>query len=308
MEKCRKAGMFLLFLCLLASCGRGAEPAGEDGLRVLTSFYPVYLIAQEVTAGTDGIILENMAQPQTGCLHDYELTISDMKKLETADILLVNGGGMEAFLGQALEQYPGLRIVDTSAGISLLTEDYHHHHGEGEPHEGEGNPHIWLLPENAAEQASAICGALCEAAPEERDTLERNTARFSEKMENLTRQAAALPVPEGEKAAIFHEGFAYLAELFGLEAEIGIFAEEYQEPSAKELAGAADEMREDGISLLLAAGDSGGKYARILAAETEGQNVLLDPLTTQAEGHDTYAERMERNIAAIRQALEGAEE
>lgn len=307
MKKCWRAGRFLIFLCLLAGCGRGAETAETDGLRVLTSFYPVYLIAQEVTAGTEGIILENMAQPQTGCLHDYELTISDMKKLETADILLVNGGGMEAFLGQALEQYPKLRIVDTSEGVSLLTEDFHHHHGEDEPHEAEGNPHIWLLPENAAEQAAAICGALCEAVPEERETLERNTAHFSEEAERLTEQAAALSLPEGEQAAIFHEGFAYLAELFGLEAEIGIFAEEYQEPSAQELARAADEMREDGISLLLAAEDSGAKYARILAGESEGQTVLLDPLTTKAKENDSYAGRMERNIAAMRRALEGAE-
>lgn len=299
--------MFLLSLCLLAGCTGGTEIAETGGLRVLTSFYPVYLIAQEVTAGTDGIILDNMAQPQTGCLHDYELTISDMKKLEKADILLVNGGGMEAFLGQALERYPDLCIVDTSAGIPLLTEDYHHHR-EDEPHEGEGNPHVWLLPENAAEQAAAICGALSEAMPEERETLERNTAHFSEETERLAERAAALPVTEGEQAAIFHEGFAYLAEFFGLNAEIGIFAEEYQEPSAKELAGAADEMREDGISLLLAADDSGAKYARILAGESGGHAVLLDPLTTKAEENDTYAGRMERNIAAMRQALEGAEE
>ena len=111
--------MFLLSLSLLAGCTGGTEIAETGGLRVLTSFYPVYLIAQEVTAGTDGIILDNMAQLM-GCLHDYELTISDMKKLENADILLVNGGGMEAFLGQALERYPDLCIVDTSAGIPLL--------------------------------------------------------------------------------------------------------------------------------------------------------------------------------------------
>lgn len=307
MKKYRKAGIFLLFLCLLASCGRGAEEEGSDGLRVLTSFYPVYLIAQEVTAGTEGILLENMAQPQTGCLHDYELTIADMKELEKADILLVNGGGMEAFLGQALERYPHLQIVDTSAGIALLQEDYHHH-GEAEAHEGAGNPHIWLLPGNAAAQAQAISDALGAARPEAQAVLERNTARFTQEMERLEREAANLPVAEGEKAAIFHEGFAYLAELFGLEAEIGIFAEEYQEPSAKELAAATDEMRGERITLLLAAADSGEKYARVLAAESGGQAVLLDPLTTQAAENDTYAGRMEQNILTMRQALEVAEE
>lgn len=301
-----RGGIALLLMCLLASCGQ--EEAETDGLRVLTSFYPVYLIARDVTAGTENIVLENMAQPQTGCLHDYELTISDMKKLERADVLLVNGGGMEAFLTQALEQYPALRIVDTSDGIALI-KDAHHHHDE-EPHEdehAEGNPHIWLSPENAAMQAETICNALSEAVPEERALLEQNTAQFVEKTKALTREAEALSVPEGEKAAIFHEGFAYLADFFGLDAEIGIFAEEYQEPSAMELAHAADEMREDGISLSLAAADSGEKYARVLSAETGGQTVLLDPLTIETEKEDAYASRMEQNIAAMRQILEGAE-
>lgn len=307
MRKYWKAGILLLFLCLLVSCGGRTEEEKANDLRVLTSFYPVYLIAQEITEGTEGITLENMAQPQTGCLHDYELTIADMKKLEDADILFVNGGGMEAFLEQALEQNPHLKIVDTSAGIVPLREDYHHH-GEPELHEGMGNPHIWLLPENAAAQAQAVSDALCSARPEARETLERNAVCFAAEMDGLEQEAATLRMPKGEKATIFHEGFAYLAELFGLDAEIGIFAEEYQEPSAKELAEAADEMREDGVSLLLTANDGGEKYAYVLAAETGGQAVLLDPLTTQASGDDTYAARMKQNIAAIRRALEVPEE
>ena len=84
--------LFLLSALLFTACGTEKNKTGEtDKLTVVTSFYPVYLLAQEIVQGAEGIRLENMAQPQTGCLHDYELSISDMKLLETADIFIING-------------------------------------------------------------------------------------------------------------------------------------------------------------------------------------------------------------------------
>ena len=86
--------LFLLSALLFTACGTEKNKTEEtDKLTVVTSFYPVYLLAQEIVQGAEGIRLENMAQPQTGCLHDYELSISDMKLLETADIFIINGGG-----------------------------------------------------------------------------------------------------------------------------------------------------------------------------------------------------------------------
>ena len=76
--------LFLLSALLFTACGTEKNKTEEtDKLTVVTSFYPVYLLAQEIVQGAEGIRLENMAQPQTGCLHDYELSISDMKLLET---------------------------------------------------------------------------------------------------------------------------------------------------------------------------------------------------------------------------------
>ena len=130
--------LFLLSALLFTACGTEKNKTEEtDKLTVVTSFYPVYLLAQEIVQGAEGIRLENMAQPQTGCLHDYELSISDMKLLETADIFIINGGGMESFLEQALERYPELTVVDTSEGIALLEEEEHHHHHHHHHHHDE---------------------------------------------------------------------------------------------------------------------------------------------------------------------------
>lgn len=71
-----------------------------------------------------------------------------------------------------------------------------------------------------------------------------NAARFKAETDALLQEAAQLNLPEGTEAEVFHEGFAYFAELFGMEIASGIFVDEYQVPSAKELTEAADEARE----------------------------------------------------------------
>lgn len=297
-----------LLLLLLSGCGAGKDAADAEKIHVVTSFTPIYLLAQEVTQGAEGITLSNMAQPQTGCLHDYEMTIADRKLLERADVFIINGGGMESFLDEAVAQYPDLKIIDTSVGIDLLEEDGHTHHGEETPEEhaahthGEGNPHIWLSPARAAMQAETICAALEEMDAQESALFAENTAKFRGETEELLAEAAALALPEGTFAAIFHEGFGYLAELCGMEPAVEIFADEYEEPSAKELIQAADEAKLHGIQYFLAAEDTGAKYGAVLAAENGEKCILLDPLTTQTDwsfSNASYIERMRQNIETI---------
>ncbi|MDO4531541.1 MAG: zinc ABC transporter substrate-binding protein [Bacillota bacterium] len=305
----KKISVLLLALAvLLAGCGKTTDTMeNREKLRVVTSFYPMFLLAQAVTEGAEGVELLNMAQPQTGCLHDYELTISDMKLLEGADVLLINGGGMESFLTQALERYPELIIVDTSAEIELLTVEEHHHHHEGEEahhghdhdHTHEGNPHIWLSPEGAAQQAEAMALALAELDAADAALFTENAEAFHEGAHGLEHKAHQIGIPEGEFAAVFHEGFDYITDLFHMEKVFGIIADEYQMPSAKELAEAADEAKGHGIRFFLTAADHGEIYAETLAAEVDEAVVVLDPLTTADEAGCSYLERMEKNIEAI---------
>lgn len=248
-----------------------------------------------------------MAQPQTGCLHDYELTISDMKLLEGADVLMINGGGMENFLEQALERYPDLQVVDTSAGVELLEEEAHHHHHEGETeaeHEGhdhdhEGNPHTWISLERAAEQAENIAAALSELDAADAEIFAENAEAFHTEAHALQEKANAIGIPEGEHTAVFHEGFAYFAELFHMETVFGIFADEYQMPSAKELTEATDEAKAHDIRFFLTAADNGKIYAETLAAEVDEEIIVLDPLTTADDAGLSYLKRMEKNIEAV---------
>jgi len=73
------------------------EARDEEKLTIVTSFYPMYILAKNLTQGTN-VDVVNLTEYKTGCLHDYQLTTSDMKKLENADIFIMNGGGMESFM------------------------------------------------------------------------------------------------------------------------------------------------------------------------------------------------------------------
>lgn len=300
-EKC--ISLLLLLSVFLAGCGGKPVNSIEstERLTVVTSFYPVYLLAQAVTAGAEGVELCNMAQPRTGCLHDYELTIADMKLLEGADVLVINGGGMESFLEQAMERYPDLTVVDTSAGISLLTEEYHHHGEEADAHahDHEGNSHLWLSPLRAAQQVENLAAALSELDGADAAVFAGNSAAFRKGAEALSARAAAIGISPGEPCEVFHEGFVYLAELFSMEPVSGVFADEYQIPSAKELAEVTEEAKRRAICFFLAAEDSGRIYGETIAAEAGEQVLVLDALTTAAEGDPSYLERMERNIEIV---------
>ena len=280
----------ILAFCLAAAmvlggCGNGSENTTEetaqaDGLTVVTSFYPVYLLAANVTDGVEGVTLEG------------------------ADVLLINGLGMESFLDKVMGQYPDLFIVDTSTGSATLAGDDHGHAHEGEEEgEEEVNAHIWLNPSNGVKQAEVICDALSQADPTNADKYAANTATFAESMESVIAQAEAINAAPGTEVAVFHEGFPYLTELCGLEVGVGIYADENEEPSAKEMAEAAEEIKEDGIKLLLAADDAGMKYAETLAAETGATVVELNPITSGELNKDVYRLGMERNLQILADAL-----
>ena len=90
--------LIVLVIALTAGCGqekKSSENGPADGkLKIITSFYPMYITALNVADGVDGVEIVNMTKPQTGCLHDYQLTTEDMKLLATGNVMIVNGGGM----------------------------------------------------------------------------------------------------------------------------------------------------------------------------------------------------------------------
>ena len=92
-----------------------AAPAQNENDKILlASFYPMYIMAINVADGVPGVKIVNMTKPQTGCLHDYQLTPQDMQSVSKAWAFIINGGGMESFIDKAIKQRPHLKIIDAS--------------------------------------------------------------------------------------------------------------------------------------------------------------------------------------------------
>ena len=86
-------------------------PVFAAGETVVTSFYPIWLLALNLADGVPGLEVRNLAAPDTGCLHDYQLQTGDMKTLAEADLFLVNGAGMESYLDLVYSAFPGLPVI-----------------------------------------------------------------------------------------------------------------------------------------------------------------------------------------------------
>lgn len=282
---------FLAAAVLLPLALSSCSEAEHSGIRVTASFYPVYIIAENVVGGVPGIDLRSMAQPQTGCLHDYQLTTADMRSLEDTDLFIVNGGGMESFLDNALELFPELDVIDTSAGVTSL--DGHDHGHTGHDH-GE-NSHYWMYPENAVVQAENICGALSEICPEYADEFRQNTDAFKESVSGIETFDG-----KGISVCVFNEAFEYLHLSYGFDVAAVVEMDENETPSAKELAEIITEINEGGIDLLIAADDASKTVADTIARETGAGVVVLDPMLTGDPVPERYTEAMNENARILK--------
>ena len=125
--------MLLLLLVMLVFSGCSRENVDTSKLNIVTSFYPMYIATANIVDGVEDVTLQNLTATTTGCLHDYQLTTANMITLSSADILVVNGEGMETFIDKALNACENLNVIDASEGI--LEQHEKKQHDENDLHE-----------------------------------------------------------------------------------------------------------------------------------------------------------------------------
>ena len=277
----------LLLAGILALPARADEP-----LRVVTSFYPVYVAMLNVSAGVPGVEVHNLTSPHIGCLHDYQLTAGDVRQLADADLLLANGAGMETFLGKVKEQSPSLRVVEVSEGIPLM----------------DGNPHVWVSFEGASRQVDNIAEALALASPEKADTFRANAETYKAALAALDEKMKSSLAPyAGTPIVTFHQAFPYFARDYKLDL-VGVIAREPgTEPSARELADTISLVRERKVKALFAEPQFPDKSAQVISRETGVKVYELDPVVTgpsePSEARGAYLRAMEKNLGVLQEAL-----
>ena len=188
--------VIIAFLCMTVLC-----PAADstNSIRIITSFYPIYIHTLNVTAGAEGITVTNLVKPTAGCLHDYAFTAGDLVAVTKADIMIINGNGMESFIDKAMKGSPKLKILDSSKGIEVIKDG-----------NGIVNPHIWVSVSGAIGQVENIARELASADPARAQLYFMNASNYVVKLQAL-RQKMKDGLKDISKRDIitFHEAFPY---------------------------------------------------------------------------------------------------
>lgn len=259
---------------------------------IVTSFYPMYVAAENVIGDVKGVTLENLSEPQTGCLHDYQLTTEDMKLLSKADLFIVNGGGIETFLTDVASNYPELDIIEACQNVPLL--------GDGD----EENAHAWMSISDYRIQLATIESALEQADSEHADAYHENAKAYDEKLAALQdeqdeiRQAA-----KGQNVIIFHEAYDYVAEDYGLNVSYVLDLDEERQVSAGEVADVLDQIQKDNVSYIFAEELYGSDMGKTVESESNVKVIYLDACNRGDYSKDSYLTAMQSNIDKLREAF-----
>ncbi len=296
----KKVFAFLLALVLL--------PAASLGETIVTSFYPIWLLALNLADGVPELEVRNLAAPGTGCLHDYQLQTGDMKVLSEADLFLVNGAGMESYLDHVFSAFPDLPVAEAAAGIPLLTETDALTIGENED-DGEINAHIWLSAANAAVMAENLAAAMEARFPNCQEKIEDNRKALQARLlaldQELREGLSGLP---RNGIITFHEAFPYFARAYGLDIVAVVNREPGETLTPAQLAQLAEAIVALDAPPLFVEPQYEDLSARTLAAETGAAIYTLDPVVTGPEEDvppDYYETVMRRNMETLREALGG---
>lgn len=302
--------------------GDGVSPADAD-LTVVTGVYPLEWLAQEIGGDTTAVVqlTEPGAEP-----HDLELTGRQIAEVSEADIVF-HVGGLQPAVDEAAAQEGEDTSLDVADLVSLRPagggedEDHDHDHGHDHDHEGEDDhaheeedghdhgehdPHFWLDVDLMAETAEALAERMGEANPEGADTYRREAERVAGELAAIGEEyEEGLASCQHREVVVGHTAFSYLTDRYDLE-QIGVSGVDPEnEPSPSQIADIADIVNERDISTIFTEPLMPAETADTIAAETDAQVEVLDPLegvTDQSPGDD-YPSIMRGNLEALTTAL-----
>lgn len=283
----------LAAVLILSGCSKKQTENKADTVKITATFYPLYIMCLNITAGIPDVELSMLAPPQTGCLHDYMLTTKDMQAITSCDILVANGAGMETFLDKAVDMKKG-SLITAAEGYALIDK----------------NPHVWVSPKGALYEVKKIAEGLESLDVKHKTLYEANAGIYFARLAELSEKMHTELFPyEGSCIITFHEAFPYFASDFGLKLASVVEREPGTVPSAKELDSIITQIKEiqkNGKHICLYAEPQySSSSADIIAKETGLTVYELDPCVTGEMTADAYINAQEKNLAVLEKSLSG---
>ena len=281
----------ILLLLLLSGCKHTNTQA-----QIVATTGPVWEFTNAICQGTN-IQVAQLITESVSCLHDYTLQSSQVQLLESADLVIQSGFGLEDFFDDSIKI--ATNVVDASAGITPICTESHVHHDHTHSHEKD--PHIWLSPDNAAIMSKNIYDILVKTYPEHKDQFKSNYQALSNKFSELSNYAeTCLSNLACRNLITFHDGFSYMADAFNLHILHSIEEDSGSEASAAQLISICQTVTSNHIPAIFIEKNGSDSAANIIANETGAKVYTLD----MAISGTGYFDAMYHNINTLKEALE----
>lgn len=276
------------------------QEKSTERISVVTSFYPLYFFAKEIASESADVynITPSGAEP-----HEYEPTSQDIASIERSNLLILNGGGLEAW-GESIT-----RNIDPNhtniivAGEGLITGTF------VEDGKVIADPHIWLSPVLAEEMVDRITQGFMQADPSNEALYLSNAEALKSRLVNLdSLYTQDLAICKEKNIITSHSAFGYLAQAYGLTQVSLAGLSPDVEPSAKELGAIATFAKENDVKYIFFESLTSPKLAETIAKEVGAQTLTLNPIEGLANedmssGKDYFTE-MEKNLINLKTALQ----
>jgi len=311
-------------LSLFLTCGcspappvfRGAKP-GQ--LKILTSFPPIYCFAANV-AGEHGKVLCLLTEHGP---HDYQATPLDSIKVAQADVVLVNGLGIDEFITKPVADARKKRIVievgeaiPDDKLIHLEEGDRKHVHADGtECEHGDHDPHVWLGPHLAQVMVDSIAKKLGELQLEHTSAFAASAAAYGKQLQELQNYGQEkFKARKNRRVIVTHDFLRYFAQAYPIEIVGSIQPKPGIEADAGQMAKLVKLCKEKDVQVIVVEPQYPKAAAESLQRHLKGQGIDMrlaefDPLETAVAGADgnpdpeLYLRRMRANIDNLVQAL-----
>jgi ABC-type Zn uptake system ZnuABC Zn-binding protein ZnuA len=295
-------------LAVVAACGgtTSSPAASNSSYRVVATtsvFADLARLALGDTVQIDSIV------PAGIDVHTFEPAPSDAAKIAAADLILMNGLGLDDWVGSLIEaaQQSDANVVRLGEDLDKVGTWSYLASPDGDP-EHAYDPHVWLDPAGAELYVKRIAERVSQDQPELASAITATSANGIDQIRTLDVEVSAMfaAIPaENRKIVTFHDAFGYYARAYDITIVGVAIASPGQDPSAREIAALIDAIRASGVTTVFSEVQFPSKVLTSIAAET-GATVLAD-LYSDALGKapgDTYLGAMRANATAIAASMQ----
>ncbi|MCY4550125.1 MAG: zinc ABC transporter substrate-binding protein [Defluviicoccus sp.] len=280
--------------------------AASADIRVVASIKPVHSLVSAVMAGTGEprLLMRGRASP-----HTFTLRPSDAAALAEADVVFLIDELMETSLARSVEALAGkARVVALADAKGLVRRslreggafeaDSERDHDDGHDH-GTFDMHVWLDPVNGRAMARAIARALSQADPANAASYDANARALVPRLDALTGQISAELAPvRGKPFVVYHDGYRYFEDRFGLKSVGSVVVSPERSPGAKRLRRLRAKMREFDVACVFAEPQFNMRIVDVVLEGSRMRSGVVDPLGADIEDGPELYFTLLRNMAA----------